>query len=497
MLNRTSTTRILFGSGVLVVVGLFFLLAFIRMFGRPVGDVEYHPPATQNREATKSALQEWDGRGGQGNAIFVPESQPGQPLAIGARLSHSTVPVGQPTTVHAAIAVRADEAGAVERSALNLSLVIDRSGSMHGLKAHNAKNAAHFLINSLTARDRIAIVAYGSEVETLSEPIAATSENRLRLHQLVSDIDPFGGTNLSGGFERGLELVRTSQQPDDISRVVLLSDGRANEGLTDLDALGGLATHGLETGVSLSTMGVGLDYDEDVLQRMATAGAGNYYFIDDDRDTREVFARELDSLKSSVARSTELRLSLGPWVRFVGAEGFDARREGNVVTIDLAAFTGGQQKDLLVELEIDPKATGSLDLLDTELSYVAVDAQRPQSSRLTSTLDVAAGRVAVDPAIMRRVQQIATANAFDEAMRLYDRGDRHAAAALVDHQRRSNVDFLARHDVDDPDFDRVNDELESLAEALRKTERHTSKGKWLVKSGKFRAQEITSSSVEF
>lgn len=500
MVSRNSTFRLLLLAGVISIAGIIFMGNSLRGPAQFVpGQTTYvHPPATQDREAASAALDElgWTGESGEGQALFVPALQSGESMAIETRLSHSVVPRGEGSTVFAAVAVRAGEPSRTERSSLNLSLVIDRSGSMTGAKMGNARQAAHELIDALGPEDTLSIVAYATDVEVVAQPGFITDDVRAELHAAVDRIHPEGGTNLSGGYEAGRDLVVSQAKSDQINRVLLLSDGRANEGVVELSELGALASDGLERGVSLTTLGVGYDYNEDLMQLMATTGVGNYYFIADEEQTEETFDRELKGLMSTVARNTELRFRLPEGARIIDVHGFEFSRKDDLVTVRMDAFFADQQKDLLVELEVDSTDRETFELLKTQLVYDDVATAEHVKVKRSSVVRTGHAEKS-DPVILRRVQQIRTASAFDEAMVLYDAGDRYAASERITQQREANKRFVSRYDILDPAFDRVDRELGALAEALTRTERHSTKGKWISKSAKFRSGSMMYNSGSF
>ncbi len=496
MINRTPVIKLLFGSA---FVSICLLVLFVKIVGstdghyEPGQTYEYHPPATHELDQTERAINELDDPDRKAEVLFVPTFEDGASVALEARLSHRAVKAGDDVTVHAAVAVKARELSEIvggvaaadeQRSGLNIALVIDRSGSMTGMKLDFAKSASRALIDYLGPRDRLAIVSYGSDVTTLSESLPVTAENRDRLHRAIASIDCHGGTNLSGGFLRGRELVEKAKGGDRINRVLLLSDGQANEGIVAESELSRIASTTLENGTSVTTMGMGLDYNEDLLQEMSRAGAGNYYFIDDASATEEVFAAELHGLKSIVASSVELSLS-APHGEIVNVSGVEFRRRGEAVIIDLDTLAGGVQKDLLAEVRLDDGGIGTREALVARLVYTDVATERGVVLNERATVSVTNGAVQTDPLVIRRLLHIRTARAFDEAMEYYDAGDRFTAADLVDRRRRENREFVKENGLVDPQVDQIDRAFERLAESLRKTERHSTKGKWISKRTKF------------
>ena len=194
------------------------------------------------------------------------------------------------------------------RAPLNISLVLDRSGSMHGEKLAAARDAAAFLIRRLAPEDTVTVVAYDGDVHT----VADAHTPRAAVAHLIQQIEPGGSTNLSGGWLRGRELVaahsRGAGEKRAMNRVLLLTDGQANIGITDPQKLTGLAATAARTGITTSTVGFGADYDEALLRAMADAGAGNTYYIERPDQAPGVFEEEIEGLLSLAAQNVAVEI---------------------------------------------------------------------------------------------------------------------------------------------------------------------------------------------
>jgi Ca-activated chloride channel family protein len=192
------------------------------------------------------------------------------------------------------------------RPPLNLALVIDRSGSMGGEKMAKAREAAAFAVQQLGSRDRISLVIYDDQVEVLwpSSPL----QDKTRLLQLIQQIHSRGSTNLFGGWVEGSTQVAAHLQPESLNRVILFTDGLANRGLTNAEEIGQHVAALAQRGVSTSTLGIGRDFNEDLLALMADRGEGNFYFIEAASDLPRIFARELSGLAATFARNLTLQL---------------------------------------------------------------------------------------------------------------------------------------------------------------------------------------------
>ncbi|AWR88061.1 vWA domain-containing protein [Meiothermus taiwanensis] len=256
-----------------------------------------------------------------------------------------------------------------ERPLLNLALVLDRSGSMGGSKLKFAKEAAIYAVHNLLPEDRVAVVIYDNSVEVLV-PSTLVGEQRGRIAELIGRICTGGSTALHAGWLEGATQVAAYQETGRLNRVALLSDGLANVGETNpkviTEQVRGLA----QRGISTSTLGVGLDYNENLMAAMAEAGEGNYYFIESSADIPRIFARELGGILGS-----GVRLRLGQQARVLG----ELKQEASGDYI-LPNLVSGAPLEFLLELEAPEGREASLEL---ELGWETPAGQR---ERLEATL---------------------------------------------------------------------------------------------------------------
>ncbi len=187
---------------------------------------------------------------------------------------------------------------------MNISLVIDRSGSMAGDKLLNAKKAAKYVVDQLGSNDYLSIITYDNSVEVLQNTTAVYNPSTIK--NKIDRITDRGGTNLMGGALKGFEEVKKGFKPGYINRVLLLSDGLANEGITNpQEIVKIIRRQNAENGISISTFGVGNDYNEDLMTAMAENGTGNYYFIAHAENIAGIFEKELNGLKEVVAQNAK------------------------------------------------------------------------------------------------------------------------------------------------------------------------------------------------
>ncbi len=172
-----------------------------------------------------------------------------------------------------------------ERSPLNIAVVLDRSGSMAGKKLEQAKQAAAMLVDQLDDRDVFSLVAYESEVEVLV-PATMASDKRA-LHRAIERMVSGGSTALYDGVKSGARQLEEFLSDQRINRVLLLSDGIANVGPSSSREIANLGRRISQDGIAVTTIGLGGDYNEDLLAALAEASDANYYYVQDvDRGSR-------------------------------------------------------------------------------------------------------------------------------------------------------------------------------------------------------------------
>ncbi len=216
---------------------------------------------------------------------------------------------GAETTLRVLVRVQAPDppAGGAPRTPIHLALVLDRSGSMSGAPLAEAKRCARDIVEALAPGDRAAIYAFDSDVECVAPLTPA--QDKLALASALSAVESGGSTNLHGGWRAGADELAAHLSGQDLHRVVLLSDGGANEGETDLEAIAQQCKELAGRGVTTSTYGLGRSFNEDLMLAMAAAGRGNAYYGQTAADLAEPFAAEFALLTSLCARGLMLKVT--------------------------------------------------------------------------------------------------------------------------------------------------------------------------------------------
>ena len=198
------------------------------------------------------------------------------------------------TIVRALLTIEGDPVAPTSVPDLNIALVLDRSGSMSGAKLEAAKIAATQLVQRMAPEHKASLVVFDHNVTTLAE--GATADDAL-LSASIADIIEGGSTNLSGGWLQGRTLASKARDGDrSVNRIILMTDGQANQGITDHSVLSQMCAEAARDGISTSTVGFGEDYDEDLLKGMADAGRGNAWYIERVDQASMVFLEEIEEI---------------------------------------------------------------------------------------------------------------------------------------------------------------------------------------------------------
>lgn len=200
---------------------------------------------------------------------------------------------------------------------LNIALVIDASGSMSGGKLEAAKEAALGLAKRLTKRDRLTVVSFASDIIVHLDAVRVTKDNTAKIRKEITRLETRGMTNLSGGWFAGAECAAriAEEDPRMTPRIIILSDGHANEGITEPAELREHAGELKSRGVLTSTLGIGDGYDEQLLRGIAESGGGRLHDAELTGEISAVLLGEVDEITGTAVDNAEIRLSIPPNVR--------------------------------------------------------------------------------------------------------------------------------------------------------------------------------------
>lgn len=331
------------------------------------------------------------------------------------------------------VRVRAPEqsdAAQSESPQKRLSLVIDRSGSMGGQPLEEALKCVEYIAGHVAAKDQVSVVVYDNRVQVLLPLSHVKSADDVS--RLLAGVDEGGTTNLFGGWEEGAKQLEAGDEAS-ISRVILLSDGQANEGLVDQEEIETHCRKWLAKGVSTTTVGLGRDFNEDLMIAMAKAGGGQQYYGQTAKDLFDNFDEELSLLQAMYMRKLVVKLVPAPGVIIEPLGDHQQSSDGTYSLRDLAF---GAESWMALRLHVSPTAAGERrDLLAATVVGFGVDGHAiPLISTMLSLLAVdqtAHDALPVDDVVARRMQEVDFAKASLEISRLVKEGDVKSARKLV------------------------------------------------------------------
>lgn len=230
-------------------------------------------------------------------------------------------------------------------------IVLDRSGSMAGQKLGDARLAVTQLIDRLSSEDRLALITYSNTVQTVSPLVGLTEAVRGGLKKAVSMVTAEGGTNLGAGLKQGIRTLVETPADSRRRRVILISDGLANIGIVDPVELGTMASNAAEHNFVVSTIGVGYDFNETLMTRLADQGAGRYYFLEDPARFAQVFEKEFHDTRNVAISGVEIMVPLGNGIRLLNAGGYPIRVQDGQALIQPGDLLSGQQRNLYLTFQ--------------------------------------------------------------------------------------------------------------------------------------------------
>lgn len=316
------------------------------------------------------------------------------------------------------------DTGISKRPKLNLSLVLDRSGSMEGEKMVRAREATAYCIDQLLPADRLSVVIFDNVVEVLIP--SQLAENKAQLKGLLQEVYARNSTALHEAWVRGGMQVSEHLTGGAVNRVVLITDGLANEGLTNVDQIVSQVRGLADRNVSTSSIGIGDDFNEDLLISMANAGGGNSWHVKEASDMQRIFAVELEGLIAQVAHTVTLGLVPADGVRL--ADVLNDFEMGETGRYKLPNLQAGSPLDVVVQLRIPEQAEGTkMRLLDLRLGYTPQEMKAAEVTKQVFEVEFASREAVellpVNHEVAKAVQMLMNARARAEAVRRMDRGD--------------------------------------------------------------------------
>ena len=353
-------------------------------------------------------------------------------------LSHAKVLAGAERQVFAVLTMTAESADiAREHAPLSIAVVLDTSGSMEGDKIQQAKDSVVRLVRDMKDDDEIAVVRYSDDSEVL-QSLARVGSVRESLIAKVRGLRAGGGTAIPKGLSQGMRSLEVAGRGR-VRRVVLVSDGLDSTRVQSER----LASTSFESGVVVSSMGIGLDFDESYMGAVARAGHGNFAFVEDAAARATYLRRELQETASTTIERATAHLALPKGVRFVRAIGADATATEDGVELKMGSLFSGDERRIVVELAAKLDA-GESRAFGGHVSWNRVGGSGAEA-RLTAlgleaTDDKAAVQATLDGAVLANATSVLASTRQLEATEAYNHGDQKRAQELT---RANMVDLAA------------------------------------------------------
>jgi Ca-activated chloride channel family protein len=342
-----------------------------------------------------------------------------------------------PADINLLVRLRGEGEAAVERPPLDLAVVLDRSGSMGGDKILAVKQAALDLLKELRPADRITLISYSDDVTVHTERLTLDGAGVDVTRAQILPIQPDGGTALGPGMIRGLELLERAKRPErDLAHLLLFSDGQANVGEQNPEVLGARAAQAFNNAVSVSTLGVGLDYNEDLMTKIADQGGGRYHFIKGADEVSRVLADELAGLVSTSATAISLDLRPAAGVTVDRVFGYAARAEQGATRVSVGAIGAQQVREIVVRLHVERGAGEqvALGVLAVDWSDLVAGGEPGHAElalALGLTADEAVARRSERTEVTVRVAEVESSEQLQLAARRAESGDYDGAKQVI------------------------------------------------------------------
>lgn len=364
-------------------------------------------------------------------------------------LSHTKVAAGDETEVFAEVRLAADKdaaTGAHERAPIAMAVVIDTSGSMSGDKMADAKKSVLRLLADMRDSDRIAVVRYSDTAEIVQH-LASVGEVRASLSEKIRNLQSGGGTNIPSGLEGGLRALASGSESwefrtrpsERVDRLVLVSDGLDGT----RQQAEALARRAFNAGVTVSSLGVGLDFDESYMGAIASTGHGNFAFVNDGSSIATFLQRELVETASTTVQDAKVRIRLPEGVRFVSATGADGTMSGDELELSMGGLFAGDERRVVVTLAARAGHSGdTLAPFATTASWRVVGRgerteAKASSLELLASSDPRAVEEGKDGAVFASAMSATASRRQMEAAEAYSSGDLRRAHQITEENLKA------------------------------------------------------------
>jgi Ca-activated chloride channel family protein len=363
-------------------------------------------------------------------------------IELSAKLGTPVVEAGRAHKTFLKISLTGFElSGLEERTAANVALVLDESGSMTGKKLEEAKEAALLAVDLLNEDDILSIISYDSHVKVLVPATRVADKTDIR--RAIRAMKAGGQTALFAGVSKGAREIRKFIDKERVNRIILLSDGQANVGPSTSTELGELGMSLGKEGISVTTIGLGAGYNEDLMANLAGYSDGNHAFVENPEDLVKIFNYEFGDVLSVVAQDLLIRIEFEDGIRPLRILGRNGEIIGREVTTRMNQLYSDQEKYLLLEVEVpEGMADQTREIARVTVSYQNMANRKQEDVHDKVTVSYSTSEDEVERSRNREVVTTATKQVANEiskqALKLRDEGKREEAQSLLN----SSADFV-------------------------------------------------------
>lgn len=309
---------------------------------------------------------------------IIPTQQTGA-IEIKTSLSQTKLVQGEMSTLYLDVSIKPPSLDIVQSTqrASDIIVVLDRSGSMSGAnKMPYAKAAIRDLLSRLSEHDRFALVSFSNNAIVHSSLVPVDSVRREQLLAMLESIQVGGGTNIGEGLSHTVQLLTESQQ-NRASKVLLLSDGQANQGITDLTGLSQIVASITQQESVLSSIGMGLDFNESLMSSLADYGMGTYAYLENLSGLGEIFAHDLNATRNIYVANSHFDLNLTQGIELIDAGGYPfSKGKNNSYSIKTGQLLGNNAKKFVMTFHVTAQEAGDISLGKMHLGYQAQGAHQ-------------------------------------------------------------------------------------------------------------------------
>lgn len=376
------------------------------------------------------------------------------------------------------------------RTPVSMAVVIDTSGSMRGDKIDHARDSTHALVDQLVEGDVISIITYDTRTTTIVANLEI-GEDRNSAHRAINGIEARGNTCVSCGIQAGYSALQGAPVGH-VRRLVMLSDGNANRGVTNPGQLGELAGEALDVNQTVSsTIGVGRDYNEDILSSISASGTGSFYFLPNPSSIDHILTRELASLATTVATGVAVELRPAAGVVLGDSPSRGASREGTAVVFNLGQISEGEILRLIVPVTVGSEISGVV--VEATAAFRPVGALS-QSTELVAmmirTNDPEEAQASRNETVIEQAERVASALDVEVALQEFRSGDEEGARRRL-RSRQNQLESQANV-YGSGALAREANEVEQLLGELEEDDVDEERSRDLQLQNRSRREEVTS-----